>query len=264
MKGLLVVYCLLILIFFSIEFASAYSDFVNQEVLLKEGQNITLNGKTIILKLVDASQVVVDVDGVERFIQEGSEAVVSGVKLFVEGASTKANQAWLNITINFMCGDDVCSANESDETCCKDCHCGENYGCISNRCVFSELNKCNQTNEKDICNDSNPCTIDSCEGIPRDCVHTPITECKDFDNCCPAACNYSLDKDCPISSLNQTNISNQSLGNETAGQNIGKGSFKLIYIAASLIVALIILFYAISLVVKSSRKNHANIPAESS
>ncbi len=46
------------------------------------------------------------------------------------------------------------------------------------------------------CDDGNPDTLDRCEGRPKKCKNTLVTECKGGDGFCPAACTDLTDSDC--------------------------------------------------------------------
>ncbi len=170
---------------------------INQERLLEEGQNISINGKGITLKTVDVDKVVVIVDWIEKEVY--SSEYVSGVTIGLISTNVKTNKAWLNISINFSCGNNSCDSDEERMYCCKDCGCSainqSNYECMDNLCVNPEWNKCKIDAD---CNDDNSCTVDSCAGVPRSCKHDYINECASNDDCCPAKCDYNSDIDCPL------------------------------------------------------------------
>ncbi len=44
------------------------------------------------------------------------------------------------------------------------------------------------------CDDTNPCTADSCSG--GTCSNVPITSCASGDSCCPSGCSHETDADC--------------------------------------------------------------------
>ena len=72
------------------------------------------------------------------------------------------------------------------------------------------------------CDDSNPCTIDECDGDPLRCHHKLILWCRDDDGCCPESrCTPSQDNDCLAKSetTNSSDISiNSSLINGSLNQ----------------------------------------------
>jgi len=72
------------------------------------------------------------------------------------------------------------------------------------------------------CNDNNPCTIDSCDGFPAECNNVAVSECQTGDNCCPSACSYSNDKDCPTPSCNDDNPYTEDRFNETSQQCVNE------------------------------------------
>lgn len=94
------------------------------------------------------------------------------------------------------CGNNVCDENETQENCCVDCGCSEGQ-CIDNECIVQKP-ACQKNAD---CTDKDKCTIDIClyPNITKaKCIHEQITECKNNDKCCPTACNYLDDNDCPI------------------------------------------------------------------
>lgn len=87
-----------------------------------------------------------------------------------------------------FCGDLVCSSDESFQTCWIDCGCPGSQVCYREKCraitCFSDVD----------CDDSDPCTIDTC--TDGSCIYTAITACIDDDGCCPSNCNSTNDNDC--------------------------------------------------------------------
>jgi hypothetical protein len=59
-----------------------------------------------------------------------------------------------------------------------------------------------QCDEEDDCNDHDECTLDRCDGYPRKCATGSslqnISYCKADDGCCPSACTWKTDNDCPL------------------------------------------------------------------
>lgn len=56
------------------------------------------------------------------------------------------------------------------------------------------------------CNDDDPSTKDKCEGIPRKCTNTQITNCENNDSYCPPSCVHQDDNDCPAIDLCQSDF----------------------------------------------------------
>lgn len=77
------------------------------------------------------------------------------------------------------------------------------YGSVNSTAQFcfnaglSCINCGSCSSNKD-CDDSNPCTLDECDGDPLRCKNKLILWCKDNDNCCPSKCTYENDNDCKI------------------------------------------------------------------
>lgn len=92
-----------------------------------------------------------------------------------------------------VCGDGKCVVGESYVTCCTDCGCLPRFRCENNRCVAEPKDKCSTDLE---CEDGDVSTKDTCEGTPKECVHSPITGCADADMYCPEGCTYEQDNDC--------------------------------------------------------------------
>ncbi|MDP3027309.1 MAG: hypothetical protein Q8N63_06370, partial [Nanoarchaeota archaeon] len=75
------------------------------------------------------------------------------------------------------------------------------------------------------------CSLDKCDSITQKCTHKPITDCVINDKCCPTACYYPDDPDCPTTKLNPNPTTKKETataseqGNETGstptGENIG-------------------------------------------
>lgn len=94
---------------------------------------------------------------------------------------------------DLQCGDGKCVVGESYVTCCTDCGCLPKFKCESNRCVAEPKDHCKDDWD---CDDGDVSTRDSCEGSPKDCVHSVITGCEDADLYCPPGCDYDTDNDC--------------------------------------------------------------------
>lgn|GEM_PF-3415957 len=94
-----------------------------------------------------------------------------------------------------MCGDGRCVEGESYISCCQDCGCPTGFICKDNLCSAPPKDHC--TFDTD-CNDNDASTKDICEGKPKRCKSTPITECSTGDGYCPQDCTYDTDQDCPV------------------------------------------------------------------
>ncbi len=70
------------------------------------------------------------------------------------------------------------------------------------------------------CDDSNPCTINECEGDPLRCHRTLILWCRDDDGCCPESrCTPEKDNDCKAAGT-PVNITGNITTNESINGSI--------------------------------------------
>ncbi len=67
--------------------------------------------------------------------------------------------------------------------------------CPSN-CTFDNDNDCDECFTDYDCNDRQGKTKDTCEGEPKRCIYSNITECITGDLYCPENCTYETDEDC--------------------------------------------------------------------
>ncbi|MBN1940832.1 MAG: hypothetical protein JW772_01475 [Candidatus Diapherotrites archaeon] len=76
--------------------------------------------------------------------------------------------------------------------------CADNDSCCPSNCNEQNDSDCikNECEENTDCDDSDPSTEDACEGTPKKCVHTQITDCVDSDGFCPDNCSVVNDNDC--------------------------------------------------------------------
>jgi len=92
-----------------------------------------------------------------------------------------------------ICGVNECNANTNPgqcaftpTNCANGLQCTVNPRCVNNTCLYDERN----------CDDSNACTVDTCsEGVPGNCVHTPINAsvtCDSFDACLIDLCDPTI------------------------------------------------------------------------
>lgn len=204
MKTVLYLLVILSLLFSSLHIASALT---SQQAALAEGQSVEIAGKTILVDTVSYDFVIVLVDGVKKVIEafeaedENGFVVYKSNINYVNGVNISIadiigrESAILNIAVGFDCGDGICEESESKTICCTDCNCSSSgYVCLDNQCIESISNEC--FNDSD-CDDSNLCSLDACTSLPRKCSHAVIDYCKDYDDCCPEACMYENDTDCP-------------------------------------------------------------------
>lgn len=101
---------------------------------------------------------------------------------------------------------DDCSECEILDTetckCAKITACVHNDNCCPEGCNYTNDNDCEVPEQGDECltdsdcDDANACTIDRCEGTPKNCSYEEITDCIDDDGCCPVRCDYTNDTDC--------------------------------------------------------------------
>lgn len=74
------------------------------------------------------------------------------------------------------CGNGVCDSDENCGICAKDCICLGDYSCVNSECTII----CSSNNN---CLDNNPCTIDTCAGQPKDCLHERQNGCIVNESC---------------------------------------------------------------------------------
>jgi len=110
----------------------------------------------------------------------------------------------------------------SAENCNVECsrttitQCNDDDGCCLAACNANTDNDCNPfcgnniTEEGETCDgncptscdDQDPCTVDALNGTPGDCNVTcttqPLTECINYDQCCPHGCSHFNDADCEV------------------------------------------------------------------
>ncbi|MBI2449487.1 hypothetical protein HYV49_04285 [Candidatus Pacearchaeota archaeon] len=166
------------------------------EELLEIGKPKTFSGKTITMKFIGEGEVFIKIDKSEGWFKENQLTVMEGVTIRVKSIAYKINKAWMNISVPFNCGNNVCESNESEGYCCKDCGCvSSSFVCIENQCVHESRNECSIENQTRDCNDNSTCTLDTCQGVPRICFHESVG-CKNGDGCCAPGCDNKNDNDC--------------------------------------------------------------------
>ena len=142
-------------------------------------------------------------------IQKNDLGFIGGVYIHLTGLSKIPAIAILNVTINFVCGDQNCDFDngEGPGFCCTDCGCyPSSLTCLSNMCVENvtlpeahyecqQDSDCVNVSDKDM-----PCLAPLCDKtyVPYRCKSIKITECIGDDKCCPKGCTKEIDKDCEI------------------------------------------------------------------
>lgn len=204
------------IIFFSLLIV-LYSTVINADrtkMIVDIPTNFIYYGKNVSIITLQPPFVGVDVDGVSDTIKYtsldndiipdlGNFTYLNGVYFFIYGYSQAPSKVILDISIDFICGDNVCSRLEDHRICCSDCGCGlAKEICLYNRCLENvtkpaSLNKCNANID---CDDKNACTLDTCDtvSLPTKCVRTSITTCINGDGCCPGSCESDTDQDCAL------------------------------------------------------------------
>ncbi len=220
----------LILILFLISFVSAEK--------YTQGQIIDVSGHKVTVQSVGENSAIFNVDGVKNIVTLNNEVEINGVSILVievmnldDPSSNYVDATFTALTTASgatigSCGDGTCNSGEDKINCCLDCSCESGYSCINTKC------------EKDSCNDNEDCWSNvtnrdfcksyRCEGTPKKCVTSPITECVVNDKCCPSNCYYPGDPDCDKSKVNpnpqpsiKQNITNQSEIIITSEKKIG-------------------------------------------
>jgi hypothetical protein len=93
--------------------------------------------------------------------------------------------------------------------------CANNDGCCPAGCNIGNDNDCTSCTQNSQCNDSNPCTTNTCSG--GTCTYPPIVSCTGGDSCCPTGCNISTDSDCSCT----PNCAGKSCGSDGCLGNCG-------------------------------------------
>ena len=206
---------------------------------INKGESTYASGKTVTLVSVSENTVIVSVDEVKNIISLNDEEEINGLtikvtSIFYFDENTGSAELLISGTEETskpkatVCGDGECNGNEDSEKCCKDCGCKYGYGCDDNKCVKAECLKDSEcyATPKDYC------SLDKCDSITQKCTHKPIIDCVVNDKCCPTACYYPDDPDCPATKLNpnptakkETTTTTSEQGTETGetptGEKIG-------------------------------------------
>ncbi len=191
--------------------AKVYADADNLKILEIIPKSILKNSSDLILK----GGLVVEKDPA---IQWSYSSVKEGQLIVIRYIVDKALEDFSSFTVPVIqkglvhanptsCGNSVCEVGESFRDCCVDCGCLPGFVCENNYCAAKPKDQCQIDAE---CDDSDPSTSDSCEGTPKKCVHTLITECHHGDDFCPEGCTYEDDLDCTPPEV-FGNVSDQSV-----------------------------------------------------
>jgi hypothetical protein len=182
---------IIFLIIFLLFVPAVYAPSINNvEILINDP--FVIGGKTITLLSLTDEKILLDIDGSKKIIKaygrtkaEDISFTIVGIFLDEEKVNTYVK---FNISMDYVCGNNICEEGENNEICCKDCSCSNDSICLNNKCIEGNCGE-----DKD-CDDGISCTVDGC--LDNYCVNELITECKDNDGCCLEDCNYYNDKDC--------------------------------------------------------------------
>lgn len=180
-RGIVSLFLAIFLLYSSSTFAANYTN-----IYLTIGSSTVLDNKNISLVTFTNNKFVFDVDGITNIVNY-PEGYINGVKIRVNGIFV--NAANFNFSMNFKCGDKICSRSEDSKICCMDCNCTEGLACVSNICISA---KCREDYE---CEDKSNCTKDYCSD-KLECVNEEIGLCSTGDGCCSAKCDFRNDFDC--------------------------------------------------------------------
>ena len=180
----------------------------NEKIILALDESAIRNGKNITLIGVEANAANIKVDGVLGSIKKGDLKFLGGVEINLTGLSTQPVYAILNVTINFICGNQVCDNTLGEDTisCCADCGCLGKEVCISNSCVENITTvgtfgyECYADSD---CGAATACSSAICDKtvVPHKCKVTTISTCAAGDGCCPSTCDFTTDTDCAAVNL---------------------------------------------------------------
>jgi hypothetical protein len=185
MKNKFIIFVIL-LISFSLIYQ--YTPNITSYTIYNVGDSFESGSKTITVKKISQSNVVIDVDGVKNIIALGDKKIVNGVEIellnlfYVDEIESRNVELSINATITITgCGDGDCKSDENSNNCCIDCGCPTDYTCEEEGCSYSPPNECKKHEE---CDDGDPETIDLCiKVIPRVCKHYSEKECESNEGC---------------------------------------------------------------------------------
>jgi hypothetical protein len=180
-----------------------------EEVKLNQGENTSVGDHIVKVVNIGEADVIISVDGEKGIFSLNEAKVLNDVEIKVSAIFyvSEPEDRYVNLDLDReeiaegtaevgVCGNDLCEEDlgEDEESCCKDCGCGSGFSCVDNKCVENE---CNSDKECYDIPDRDFCIRYKCEGAPKKCTETAITECVVNDKCCPSSCFYPDDPDCP-------------------------------------------------------------------
>lgn len=203
---------------------------------LNKGESTSASGKTVTLVGVSPESVIVSVDGVKNIISLNDEKEINGINVKVVEITSFGDgdgSAVLDLSgaedseeeAKPVCGDGTCNdATEDKDNCCKDCGCEYGYGCENNKCVKAECMKDSEcyATPKDFC------SLDKCDPIAKKCTHNPISDCVVNDKCCPTACYYPKDPDCPATKINPNPQPKEEVVKDTSEETGDSGAVTIL------------------------------------
>lgn len=174
---------------------------VTEKLIIDAKSSYVLNGKNVTVVGVNEDIVNFYVDGIFGQVRKDHDRTINGVLINVTGVSRTPPKVIVYLTVDFVCGDNICSDLESQLICCKDCGCFTGAdACINNVCgqnISSPVATYDCYSDTD-CADEDPCTIETCntQVTPYRCEYPKITACINGDLCCPLNCEDTQDSDC--------------------------------------------------------------------
>lgn len=224
--------------------ASAFEAIDHDEQTITVGGNMSVATRTIELKAVSESQVIVILDknttkfihvnGSERF--EGVEVNITDI-FYVSDPQDRMATILLTVFWKHMCNSDAdceqglacstlhctgwprrCDYDDSYENITS---CINNDSCCPSQCSYLTDTDCTKPCYKDKdCNDGNPGTLDHCDGDtrhPGKCYYSENKDCQGGDDFCPVTCEpgyngENADSDCSGSNECSYNTNCTALG----------------------------------------------------
>ena len=185
--------------FFILITASVYG--ISEKVILDARVSYIFSGKNVTLVGIFEETANFYIDGVFGSVAKGTAHKVNGVEINVTGVSRTPPKVIAILTVNYVCGDNICSSFETQLICCKDCGCLLNSQiCLNNICVqnISQPQATYDCYNPQDCDDGDSCTIESCNTAvtPYKCEYSSIITCINDDRCCPLNCEDTQDNDC--------------------------------------------------------------------
>jgi len=146
---------------------------------LNQNQVYTYEERQIEILGIQASKILVSVDGQKDIVSLNQQKTINGIEITVTEilfVDAEASTAAVDLSTSYICGDKTCDSFETYQSCCKDCGCGPKTTdkCVENSCITPECSK-----DSD-CNDNSELTEDKCEDYK--CKHRKI-KCENNSNC---------------------------------------------------------------------------------